>query len=350
MIRVAIIGAGIGREHLAAYRTLADRFTVAVVCDLDTARATEIIAGDPIAVTADFDAVLQDPAIDLIDVCLPPHLHFSATTRALEAGKHAICEKPLVTCLHDAEALMATEAAVPGTLYPVFQYRYGRAMAQLQALEAAGLTGVPYTAAMETHWARRADYYAVPWRGTWAGENGGAVLGHAIHNHDLITHLMGSPRRVFACVDTRVNDIETEDCAAITLQTDRGALVTSSITLGAATDTTRIRLCYQHLTATSDETPYAPMAGTWTFAARDPGRQAEVDRIVAAVPETMPAFRGFLAAIAADLGGEQASVVTSADGRRSIELVTAIYASARSGQAVDLPLAADHPLYAGWAP
>lgn len=350
MINVAIIGAGIGAEHLDGYRALPDRFRVRAVCDLDVSRAKRIVRSDAIAATADLDAVLADPAIDLVDVCLPPHLHLPVTTRALEAGKHAICEKPLVSCLSDADRLIATAKAMKRNLYPVFQYRYGKAMSQLAALAQAGLTGKPYAASLETHWCRRADYYANDWRGTWAGENGGAVLGHAIHNHDLVNCLMGNAQRLSAFIDTRVNSIETEDCAAISMQTGRGALVTSSITLGAAEDTTRLHLIYEHLTATSGTTPYAPATAIWTFRARDPAQQGTVDAITKAVGDVPSGFTGFLAAIADDLDGHAADVVTPAEGRRSIELVTAIYHAARQGTVVTLPLDADHPLYAGWMP
>jgi predicted dehydrogenase len=345
MITVAIIGAGIGREHLDGYRALPHLFRVKTMCDLDRARATDAVGADPIEVTCDLEAVLSDPEVDLVNVCLPPHLHFHVAKQALEAGKHTICEKPLVTSLADVDALLDAASSAGKALYPVFQYRYGPAMTQWQALEDAGLTGKAYAASLETHWCRRDDYYDIAWRGTWAGENGGAVLGHAIHNHDLIMCLMGQVARVSAFTSTRVNDIETEDCAAISLQMESGALVTSSITLGAADDTSRLHLCFEHLTATSGIEPYNPAIGDWTFTARDPQNQARVDAIVAAVQDVRAGYEGYFEAIAADLAGQAAPVVTGHEGRRSIELVAAVYHAARTGTVVELPLAKDHPLY-----
>lgn len=350
MITVAIIGAGIGAEHLDGYRALPDLFRVKTLCDLDVVRAQAVVGDDAISVSGALDSVLADPDVDLVDVCLPPHLHLPVTTKVLNAGKDAICEKPLVTSLAEADRLIANVTDTGRKLYPVFQYRYGRAMDHLRALGAAGLLGRPYAASLETHWRRTAEYYAVDWRGTWAGENGGAVLGHAIHNHDLIGLLMGPPRRVAAFVDTRVNAIETEDCAAVSLQMESGALVTSSVTLGAAADRTRVQLCYEHLTATSGDAPYAPMDADWRFVARDPARQAEVDTVIAGVPPGRAGYAGFLQAIAADLTGGQADVVTPEDGRRSLELVAAIYHAARSGEVVKLPLPPNHPLAQGWHP
>ncbi|SFB76584.1 Gfo/Idh/MocA family protein [Tropicimonas isoalkanivorans] len=350
MIRTAIIGAGIGREHLEGYLDLPHQFAVTWICDLNLARAEEIADPHGIQVARNLANVLADPDVDLVDICLPPHLHYKAAKAALKAGKHVVCEKPMVPSLAEAESLIATAQAAGRVLSPVFQYRYGPAMAQIEALRTAGLLGRPYAASVETHWNRGPDYYATSWRGTWAGENGGAVLGHAIHNHDLLTALLGPVREVQATVATRVNAIETEDCAAIALRFESGALATSSITLGAATDTTRIRICWEGVTAESGTEPYAPMAQPWTFTARAPVEQSQVDDVLAGVRPSRTRFAGYFEALADRLQGREAQAVTPEDGRRSVELVAAIYNAARTGQAEYLPLAEDHPLYYGWAP
>lgn len=351
MIRVAIIGAGIGAEHLAGYRTLPDRFRVAVMCDLDRARANKATGDDPdIAVSDDLDAVLADPSIDLIDICLPPHLHFPVTVKALEAGKHAICEKPIVRSMIEADTLQEVAERTGKLVFPVFQYRFGKAISQLMALDQAGLAGKAYAASLETHWNRDAAYYAVPWRGTWAGESGGSLLGHAIHAHDLLCHVMGPVAQVFALTDTRVNEIETEDCAALSLRMVNGALATSSVTLGAGDDTTRLRFCFEGFTAESGRAPYTPAQETWTFTARAPVTQDRIDAVLADIPAGHAGFAGYLDAIADALAGEAGREVTLADGRRSIELVTAIYQSAHSGLPVQLPLSPDAEFYAGWMP
>jgi len=269
--RVAIIGAGIGAQHLDAYAALPDRWTVCAICDLDTARAKPLAARMAgCRVTADFEAVLADPDIEVIDICLPPHLHLDACLAALNAGKHVICEKPLVSSLRDADTLAAAEARAQGRVFPVFQYRFGPGAAQLRALIDAEIAGEPFVASLETHWNRDADYYATAWRGTWAGEHGGAVLGHAIHIHDWLSFILGPVGSVHADLATRVNEIETEDCAALSIRMQNGALVTSSITLGAAEDSTRMRFVFRGLTAESGRLPYAPAEDTWTLTARAP--------------------------------------------------------------------------------
>ncbi len=351
MIRVAIIGTGIGAQHLAGYRALPGRFAVTTLCDLDTARAKSVAGDDPaMAITADLDAVLADPEIDLIDVCLPPHLHFPVSKAALEAGKHVVCEKPLVRSLAEADALIAVAEAAGKQVFPVFQYRYGPGTQQIRALIDAGLAGKPFAASLETHWNRGPDYYAIPWRGTWAGESGGAVLGHAIHNHDLLCSVFGPIAELSASTATRVNDIETEDCGAILMVHENGALSTSSITLGAATDTTRLRFTFEGFTAESGTAPYAPAEDLWTFTARAPHDQAAIDAVRDGLEAPLAGFAGYFDAIADALEERGGREVTLQDGRRSIELVTAVYEAARTGQRVSLPLSKAAPLYESWLP
>ena len=346
--KVAIIGAGIGAEHLRAYLTLRDRFEVLCLCDLDEARAKQVASPYGIACDTDFANILSDPNLDIVDVCLPPHLHLDASLAALEAGKHVICEKPLVTSLAAAERLAVKSAETGRQVFPVFQYRYGLGSAQLLKLIELGIAGKCYAGSLETHWNRDEAYYAVDWRGTWAGEQGGALLGHAIHIHDLVSAFLGPIAGLHAETATRVNDIETEDCAALTLRMKSGALVTSSVTLGAATDSSRLRLMFEGFTVESDHAPYAPAAKAWTFQARSPIRQTQIDDAFATVTAPPAGFPGFLTEVANAIDGKPSQAVTLPDGRRSVELVTAAYHSARTGLPVDLPIEADHPLFKGW--
>jgi len=349
--RVSIVGAGIGVSHLAGFWQLRDRFTVANVCDLNVTRAQALATQyEGVDVTADLAGVIADPGIDIVDICLPPHLHFRACVEALEAGKHVICEKPLVTSLREADALAAKVAETGRSIFPVFQYRYGLGTAQLHALIGAGLAGRCHAGSLETHWDRDAAYYAIDWRGTWAGESGGALLGHAIHIHDMLASVLGPVAQVYADLATRVNDIEVEDCAALSIRMEEGALVTSSVTLGAAGNTSRMRLMFEGFTVESDHAPYALAEAGWTFTARAPRTQAEIDAVVAGVAAPKLGYAGLFEAMADALDGRPGREVALADGRRSLEFVTACYASARSGRPVPLPLGPGHPLYGSWLP
>ncbi len=350
MINVAILGAGIGAQHLSALERLDRTFRVTAVVDQNTDRIEQIRQNANFRALTNIQDALDDPAIDVIDICLPPHLHVPTTLAALAAGKHVVCEKPLATSMQDVDRIKEAARSTGKQVFPVFQYRWGPSLAQLRHLQRAGLTGAVQTAALETHWSRGADYYAVPWRGTWSGERGGAVLGHAIHNHDLLTHIAGDIAWVSAMATTRVNPIETEDCAAICFGMACGALCTSNITLGAATDETRLRFVFEKVTATSGTEPYAPGQSPWTFVARDPVDQAAIDEALAAAAAEPIGFEGFFAEVGKALRSEANSAVTLQDGAASIGLVTAIYHAARTGQRVALPIRPEHPLYEGWLP
>lgn len=352
MIRtVSIIGAGIGAEHLAGYAALPDRFRVKSVCELDTKRGQALVdRHEGVTLVNDMETVLADPEIDIVDICLPPHLHFKACMAALEAGKDVVCEKPLVASLAEADALIAKAQASPGNVYPVFQYRYGLGTAQLHALIDAGLAGTCYAGTLETHWDRDADYYAVDWRGTWEGEQGGAILGHAIHIHDLLPAILGPVEQVFADLATRVNKIEVEDCAALSIRMTSGALITSSVTLGTAGNISRMRLMFEGFTVESDHAPYSLAENAWQFTARAPRTQNQLDDVLKDVAAARSKFPGLFEAMADALDGNPGREVTLQDGRSSLEFVTAVYASARTGAPVKLPLTASHDLYDGWTP
>ena len=350
MHNVSIVGAGIGAEHARSYAALPDLFQVAEICDLDETRAAPLAKELGARYTADLEQVLANPQIDIVDICLPPHLHYQSCLDALEAGKTVVCEKPLVSSLEEADALAAKSAETGRRIFPVFQYRYGLGSAQLFALMKAGLAGNCYAGSLETHWDRSADYYAVDWRGTWAGEQGGAILGHAIHIHDLLTAFLGPVQKIYAETATRVNKIEVEDCAALAITMASGAVVTSSVTLGTAGNISRLRLMFEGFTVESDQSPYAPAKAGWTFAARAPTKQREIDAVLSNVGAVEAGYTGMFRAMAEALGGNVGREVTLEDGRRSLEFVTAVYASARSGGAVTLPLGVEHPLYSGWVP
>lgn len=351
-VRVAVIGAGIGKAHIAAYAELAELFDVRYVCDLNLPRAEDAAQQAPGSqAVPDINQVFADPLVDLVDICLPPQLHAPMTLAALEAGKHVVCEKPLAGSITEVRRIADLSKRTGRQVFPVFQYRYGAGYRAAHELKVRGLLGRPYVVALETHWQRGPDYYAERWRGTWKGELGGVLVSHACHIHNLMTHLVGDVVEVAAFLDTRVNPIETEDCAVLSMRTAQGALITSSVTLGAAGNSSRLRMCFEHVTVTSGAEAYQIGAGPWKFEATDPSRQPEIDAATREIPDVLPRFPGLFVDVHARLTGKPDLYLPSLqESYHSIELVTAIYASAREGLIVRLPLATDHPLAAGWLP
>jgi predicted dehydrogenase len=350
--KVAVIGLGIGRAHIdEGYSKLRDQWEVGVICDLDAARLSTV--GDEFGVkrrTSSFEDVLGMPDIDVIDICTPPSLHRAQMLAALATGKHVICEKPFVTSLAEMDDIETAAAAAKGTLMPIFQYRWGDGFRRAVRVVRAGLAGEPYNATVETAWRRDKDYYDIAWHGTWAIERGGCLLGHAIHIHDMMQELMGDAASAYAHVATRVNPIETEDCAAATLRMVSGAVVAMSATLGAASEISRMRLHFENVTFESCTEPYSPGNEPWQIIPRTPAAKAAIDKLLADHASYPIRFEGQFRAYAEALDAGELPPVTLADARRSLELITALYGSVAAGAPQALPVPSSHHGYGDWRP
>ena len=132
---------------------------------------------------------------------------------------------------------------------------------------------------------------------------------------------------------------------------ESGALVTSSVTLGAANELSKLRFCFADLTAESPGVPpYRPAEGEWTFVPRGNCKQADIDAALQGLLPQSENFAGLIEALHPALDGAAAWPLTLQDAYRSLELVSAIYYSSATDTAVELPLSSDHPVRAGWAP
>ena len=350
-IRVAVAGCGIGLEHMQAYQALPERFELRAVCDIDMHKAREAAAAFEVPrAVADFDALCRMDDLDLIDICTPPHLHFAQITAALAASKHAICEKPLVGSVREVDELIAAEARSGRRMMPIFQYRFGHGLQKLKLLVEQGVAGRAYLSTVETSWRRRAAYYDVPWRGKWSTEMGGALLSHATHCHDMLTYIVGPIKSVFARATTLVNPIEVEDTAAAALEMADGSLATLAVTLGSSKEITRHRFCFSGLVAESNTRPYTNSGEPWTFTGDTPEQTMAIEVALAGFRPLPEGFAGQFLRFADALRDGAPPPVTLADARAALELVTALYASSRSGQPIELPIGPDHPAYASWLP
>jgi predicted dehydrogenase len=347
---VAVVGLGIGQMHVWSWRRMKDRFAITAVADPDEARAGEAAQRTGAAIVT-FEEAIERDDVDVVDLCTPPSLHLEQITAALRAGKHVVCEKPLVASLRDCDAIADAEAASAGRLMPIFQYRFGNGVQKVKALVDRGLAGPAYTSSVEVAWRRRADYYAVPWRGRWATELGGVLLSQAVHAIDMLTYVVGPPARVFARVTTRVNDIEVEDCAAISLAMADGSLATITATLGSDQEITRHRFHFANLSAESGTSAYESSADPWDIHPDDDTAGAAIAAVLDGWEPRPEGWWGQFERFGDWLDSRVPEPpVTLADARASIELITAMYASGRRGVDVELPLAPDHPLYGGWLP
>jgi predicted dehydrogenase len=346
---VAVIGCGIGRTHIEAYRAHPDKFRVAALCDIDEGRLATV--GDEFGIarrTTSFDQVLDVEDVDIVDICTPPAPHCTQILAALAAGKHVVCEKPLAGSLAEVDRVIAAEAEARGRVMPVFQYRFGNGVQKAMRIIDLGIAGRPYLATVETAWKRLPQYYAIPWRGQWKRARGGVLLSQAIHLHDLLVYLMGPVASVFARTATLVNPVEVEDCAVASLVMQSGALASLAATLGSHKEISRLHLCFEHVTFESSLAPYSPGDDPWVIIPASAEAAGCIADALAGYRSVSPQFVGLMGAYHEALTTGGALPVTLSDARRSIELVTALYHSAAIASLVHLPIPRDHPAYNGW--
>lgn len=348
-LRVGIVGCRIGYRHAQAFARLSRHYEVKVVCDIDAERAhaaSDALGG--VKWVRSYEEMLGAGELDLVSICTPPYLHFAQANRALEAGCHVICEKPLVGSLREMDQLASTAECHHARIIPVFQMRFGAGLQKLKRLVDRGVAGRSYLATIETAWHRTSAYYEVPWRRSWSGALGGCLLGHAVHAHDMLTYINGPVARVRAIAKTLVNSVETEDCATASLEMKDGSLASLAVTLGSVVELTRLRFCYENLVAESNIAPYDCSSNPWKFV----GATAEIEARIAetlhgwdATPEGYDAqFLDAFRMIREGIPG----VSQLSDARTAIELASALYHSAQKDETVCLPLEPGHPAYDGF--
>ncbi len=326
-------------------------YTVPVLCSLPDVRAAPLCEKYGIQeYTQDFASLLTRDDIDIVDIATPPSTHFELSKRAIEAGKHVICEKPLFGSIAEVDAMETIVARSGKLLMPIFQYRYGAGLQKLKLLIARGLTGTPFLTTIETHWWRGPDYYDVAWRGKWATELGGGLLGHAIHAHDMLNYVHGPSSEVFAYGATLVNRIEVEDTMALAVRMANGSLASLSMTLGSRKEISRLRFCFRDLVAESILEPYTMGRDPWTFIAGTEAHQRRIDETLAEYVPTTDGWTRQFELFHGAVMQKKPPPVTLQDARSSLELVTAAYYSTRTGAPTGLPIRPDHPLYRSWLP
>src|SRR3954462_2384425 len=136
----------------------------------DAARATgyrEHAASVPTAHT-DWQALIDDPAVDAVIVTTPPFLHHPVTVAALRAGKHVLCEKALAVSLRQADEMIDAARTAGKVLATVSPGRFAEEQQRMHALVQSGALGNVFFGKADGQWYRPPSYYELWWRGTWA--------------------------------------------------------------------------------------------------------------------------------------------------------------------------------------
>ncbi|GEK81652.1 Gfo/Idh/MocA family protein [Agrococcus baldri] len=356
-IRIGIVGCGnIADNHVAAYRA-AEGAEVVGVCDVDLARAQVFAAERSIPAAASSVAELLAMGVDAISVCTPHPTHEEVVVSAARAGVHVLCEKPVSTSAAAAVRMIEEAEAAGVTFGVVFQRRFWPGAQRVQQALGDGTLGTPMLGHCRVLLHRGRDYYdSAPWRGTWEADGGGVLITQAIHYIDLLQWFMGEPVEVYgrAGAFTLADSIEVEDTASAVITFASGAIATLSATV-AATPNLGSELTITGstgATVTIGEYPEGSDADVEIWAV--PGQERATSVLAAggfrpdkSVGEVNAALQhlhrhqieDFVEAIREG----RAPAVTGAEALRSLQIVEAAYASARTGQPVRLRELGDEP-------
>ncbi|WP_410791771.1 Gfo/Idh/MocA family protein [Kribbella sp. C-35] len=364
-VKVAIVGCGnISRRHAEAYANTG-RTSLVGVADIVEANAqalAEKYGATPYANVTELLAA-EDP--DLVSVTTPPGSHAEIAIEILAAGKSVLLEKPPVLSLAEMDAVADAERASEGSVWVIFQHRHGSGALRAADLLGRGALGRPLVAVCETLWFRPLSYFDPDWRGTWVGEGGGPTLGHGIHQIDLLLHLLGPWRTINATAVRLDRPVEFEDVSMASVIFESDAVGTVINSLVSPRELSRIRidtaggtLEVNHVYGYSDQdwtfhpAPDAAKAATLGI---DPGvRKADAvetgvadDPWIASASDDVPSnHEAQISRLIDDLLAGRPHDTTLASTRLTMEFVTALYASAITGQAVRrTDLTPDHPFY-----
>jgi predicted dehydrogenase len=350
MIHVAIVGTGaVSDSHLQACLRFEDRCRVVALADLfpDKARAKAAHYGLEAGIFKDVPALLAGADFEAACVCLPPFEHAPASIALLSAGKHVLVEKPMATSLQECDAMLAAARTAHRLLSVVAQNRFKTPMMKLKQVLDSGVIGRRLHAQVDSFWWRGASYYDLWWRGTWDKEGGGCTLNHAVHHIDLFQWLMGMPSRLRA-LTTNLNheNSEVEDFSTATLTYPDGAVGQITASLVHHGEDQQLVIQGERAKVAVPWQVRATKPKENGFPEEDPAVQAEIQRFYDRLPDVpFEGHDGQIANFLDAIDGRSSLLVDGAQGRRALELITAIYQSGHLDETVPLPLTADTPFY-----
>lgn len=345
--RFGIVGLGmIAHYHAKAIQAMRGARLVAVA-SRSQAKAAEFAARYGVEGLGSYRALAERSDIDIVTICTPSGAHLEPTVMAAEQGKHVLCEKPLEVTLPRLDRMIEVCRQRRVLLGGIFPSRTSEVYQRIkQAVEAGRLGRITLGSASVKWWRPQVYYDSAAWRGTRRLDGGGCLMNQGIHTIDLLQWLMGPAAEVRAFTACRAHKrIEVEDVAVAAIRFRSGALgVIEGATSAWPGHAKRIELCGDQGGVATREDDLA----TWTFArpargdaallarlgARDTGKGGAADPKAISFVGHQRQFEDFVAA----LRSGRAPMVDGAEGRKAVELILAIYRSAKTGRAVRLPL------------
>lgn len=228
MLGVALLGCGriaVRHAQLLSSGEIAGAKLVCV-CDIDKSRAESFGKKHNVPYFADLDSMMKEcgDKIDIVSILTPSGCHAQNTLEVAPYKKHIIVEKPMALTLEDADKMIESCDRFGIRLFVVKQNRYNLPVQKLREALEAGRFGKIVMGSVRVRWCRDNAYYKQDlWRGTWA-QDGGVFTNQASHHIDLLEWMLGDVESVFAKSRTALSDIETEDTGVAVLRFKNGAL------------------------------------------------------------------------------------------------------------------------------
>jgi len=365
-LRIAIVGCGtIAPTHADAIRAISDDSIRLVACCDDIPTRSAKFAETYGVRAVSWTDLLADPDIDAVSICTPSGVHADLGVEAMKAGKHVLIEKPLEISIAACDRLIDAQAVTGRTLACVCQHRFDPSTLFVRDAVSRGDLGSVALVDARVTWYRTQQYYdSADWRGTWELDGGGCLMNQGVHTVDLMLWLCGPARSVFAQTRTLGHErIEVEDCVAATVAFDNGAIGTI-VASTAAYPGFPVRLAIHGTQGTAvlegdalqtyaiigEKAIYGQTAAPHAVSIATGGTRSTVSNSSVSEPvdapdegegPTVPArwgdsHRAQIADFARCCRTGEKPLVGGLEGRAAVELILAIYESARSGHMVEL--------------
>jgi len=225
-LRTAIVGCGkVGHLHAKALSRLSESMFVAV-CDTDLQRAQQFAAEYEVKAYQDVEEMIASSRVESLTVCTPHPLHAEPAVKAANAGVHVLIEKPLASSLQDCDAILNAAKRSGVKIGTTCQRRFYTPCQRIKRAIEAGKLGRPILGSVAMYgWRDQAYYKSDGWRGSWKAEGGGVLVNQAPHQLDLLQWYMGPIDELFGYWDNLNHPyIEVEDTAIAVLRFKNGAL------------------------------------------------------------------------------------------------------------------------------
>ena len=339
-LNFALVGCGrIAKRHseLLGHNQIPNA-RLAAVCDIKPDRAAAIGSTFQVPHYIDMHEMMRTEAIDVVVVLTESGLHADHVVALAPYGKHIVVEKPMALTLADADRMILACDHTGIKLFVVKQNRFNVPIVKLrQALE-SGRFGKLVMGTVRVRWCRTQAYYDQdPWRGTWAMD-GGVLCNQASHHIDMLEWMMGDVETVYAMSATHLVDIEAEDTAVVALRFCNGALGVIE-----ATSATRPKDLEGSISILGEH-GVVEVAGfamnqmkTWSFT----DYNAEDDHVLQEFSVNPPNVYGFghqayYEHVVNSICNRGPNLIDGIAGRKTLELITAIYESIETGKSVTL--------------